>query len=122
MDATLLNPIIERTGLTSIKSGKVNGAEFNLKGSDHSIDGTVEMRYENLKVAALEKDPGATQLDKKSLSSFIVNIVIKNDNPKRNDDVRVAQVHLDRDYNKSFFNFAWKGILKGITESVGLKK
>lgn len=122
MDATLLNPVIERTGLTSIKRGKINGAEFNLNGSDYNIDGTVVMRYEDLKVAALEKDRGATELDKKSLSSFIVNIVIKNDNPSRNGEVRQVQVHLDRDVTKSFFNFSWKAILKGITESVGLKK
>ncbi|MBC7875223.1 MAG: DUF748 domain-containing protein, partial [Ferruginibacter sp.] len=122
MDATLLNPVIEKTGMTSVKKGRVNGAEFNLKGDDHIIDGTVKMLYEDLKVAALERDSGSTQLDTKALSSFIVNIIIKNSNPKRNEEVRVAQVHLERNTNRTFFNFAWKALLKGVTESVGLKQ
>jgi hypothetical protein len=122
MDARLLNPIIERTGLTHIKSGMINGAEFSVQGQDYAADGTVKLLYEDLKVSALEKDKGSSQLDKKGLSSFIVNIVIKNSNPKRNQDVRVAHVHLDRNTNSSFFNFSWKTILKGLTETVGFKQ
>ncbi|MEO7984650.1 MAG: DUF748 domain-containing protein [Bacteroidota bacterium] len=122
MDATFLNPVIEKTGLTHIKSGKVNGASFNIQGTDLTADGQVELLYEDLKVAALEKDKGATELDQKAISSFIVNFVIKNSNPKRNDAPRIAQVHLDRDPNKSFFNFSWKAIFKGIMETVGLKQ
>ncbi len=122
MDATLLNPIIERTGLTHIKSGMINGAEFSVQGQDYTADGTVKMMYDDLKVAALEKNKGSSQLDKKGFSSFIVNIIIKNSNPKKNQDVRVAQVHLDRNTNSSFFNFSWKTILKGLTETVGLKE
>ena len=121
MDATLLNPIIERTGLTHIKTGKINGAEFSVRGNDYSADGTVKMLYEDLKVAALEKDKGSSQLNKKTFSSFIVNIIIKNSNPGKNQDIRVAQVHLDRNPNSSFFNFSWKTILKGLTETVGIK-
>jgi hypothetical protein len=122
MDATLLNPVIERTGLTHIKSGKVNGATFSIQGDDYVSNGTIKLLYENLKVAALEKDNGAKLLDKKFLSSFLVNIIIKNDNPKKNDEVRIAQVQLDRNPNTSFFNFAWKTLFKGITETVGLTK
>ena len=122
MDATLLNPIIERTGLTHIKSGMINGAEFNIQGNDYVADGTVKMLYENLKVAALEKKKGSSQLDKKGFSSFIVNIIIKNSNPKKNEEVLVEQVHLDRNPNSSFFNFSWKTIFKGLKETVGIKE
>jgi len=122
MDARLLNPIIERTGLTHIKTGKINGAEFSVQGNDNAADGRVQLLYEDLTVAALEKDKGSAQLDKKGLSSMIANMMIKNSNPKRKDDVRVAQVHLDRNPNYSFFNFAWKTLFKGIKETVGLKE
>ena len=122
MDATLLNPVIERTGLTHIIRGKINGAEFDIQGSDYAADGTVKMLYEDLKVAALEKDKNSSHLDKKGFSSFMANIMIKNCNPKRNGDIRVAQIHLDRNTNCSFFNFSWKTLFKGITETVGLKQ
>jgi hypothetical protein len=122
MDATFLNPVIERTGLTHIKTGMINGASFSVQGEDYVADGTVQLLYENLKVAALEKDKGASQLDKKAFSSFIVNFIIKDDNPKKNREVRVARVHLERNTNASFFNFSWKVIFKGIKEIVGLKE
>ncbi|MBL0130710.1 MAG: hypothetical protein IPP43_05975 [Chitinophagaceae bacterium] len=122
MDATLLNPVIERTGLTHIKTGKINRAEFSLRGHDYAADGRVKMLYEELKVAALEKKEGTSKLNKRVFSSFLVNIFIINSNPKNNQDVRVAQVHLDRNPNSSFFNFSWKTLFKGITETVGLKQ
>jgi hypothetical protein len=122
MDATLLNPVIERTGLTHILKGRVNSAEFNLKGYDDGIDGRVKLLYEDLKVAALEKDRGSTDLDKKAFASFYVNILIKNSNPKNNAEARIAQVHLDRNINSSFFNSSWHALFKGIMETVGLQQ
>jgi hypothetical protein len=81
----------------------------------------VKLLYDDLKVNALEKDKGSAELDSKAIASFMANIAIKNSNPTRNQDVRIAQVHLDRNTNTSLFNFAWKTLLKGVTETVGLK-
>ncbi len=122
IDGTSLNSLTEPMGPASIKKGKFNGLEFNLQGSDYGADGTVQLLYEDLKVALLEKDKGATELDKKTISSFIANIMIKNDNPKRNDEVRKAQVHLDRDINRSIYYLSWKTVFKGMSETVGLTK
>ncbi len=121
MNAILLNPLIEKTGMTSIEKGKINGAAFNIKGDDLTTNGQIKLLYEDLKVAALEKDRGASELDKKAVTSFFANIAIKNSNPRRNEAPREAEVYLDRDVNRSFFHFAWKTLLKGVTESVGLK-
>lgn len=122
LDASLLNPLTEPMGPASIKEGKFNGCEFNLKGEDYSMDGTVKFLYEDLKVAMLEKDKGAKELDKKTLLSFLANMAIKNSNPKRNEEPRVAQVHHDRDVNRSIFYLTWKTVFKGIRETVGIKK
>ncbi len=122
MDATALNPITERTGLTRIIKGRINGMQFNLQGHNYGIDGRVKILYEDLKVAMLEKDKGSKELDKKSLSSFIGNIIIMNSNPIKNENVRVVQVHADRNVNTSFFNMSWKAIFKGVKETVGINK
>jgi hypothetical protein len=122
IDATLLNPLAEPMGPASIKKGKINGTEFNLRGHDYGMDGAVKFLYEDLTVTVLEKDKGIKELDKKSLKTFIANIAIKNSNPKGNQDVRVMQVHLDRDMNRSIFYLAWKTLFKGLKETVGLKK
>lgn len=122
IDATLLNPLTEPMGPASIKRGKVNGVEFNLQGHDYGIDGNVKMLYEDLKVTMLEKDKQTKEIEKKGLLSFIANIVIKNSNPKKNEEPRIMQVHLDRDTNRSIFFMSWKVILKGLKETVGIKK
>ncbi|MBC7946828.1 MAG: hypothetical protein H7Y42_03035 [Chitinophagaceae bacterium] len=117
-----LNPLTEPMGPAKIKEGRINGLEFNMEGNDYAADGTVELLYEGLKVSMLEKDKGATETDKKFLMSLLANIVIKNDNPKKNEEVRVAQAHFDRDTNRSIFHLVWKTIFQGIRETVGIKK
>jgi hypothetical protein len=122
IDGQILNLLAEPMGPASIEEGKLNGMTFNLHGNDHSMDGTVKMLYEDLDVALLEKDKGATETDKKFLTSLIANLVIKNSNPKGNDEVRVQQVHLARDTNRSLFNLCWKTIFQGIRGTVGIKR
>jgi hypothetical protein len=109
-------------GPASIKKGRINGTEFNLQGHDYGMDGAVKFLYEDLTVTVLEKDKGVKELDKKSVLTFLANIAIKNSNPKKNQDIRVAQVHLDRDINHSIFYLSWKTIFKGLKETVGLKQ
>lgn len=122
MNATWLNPLTEPMGPASIKKGKISSVEFNLQGHDYGMDGSVKMLYEDLKVTMLEKHKVSKDLDKKVLSSFLANILIKNSNPKKNEDTRIIQVHFDRDTNRSIFHLSWKTLFKGIKETVGINK
>ncbi|HET6768053.1 MAG TPA: hypothetical protein VFH08_11660 [Chitinophagaceae bacterium] len=122
LDGQALNALAEPMGPARIEEGRFNGMTFNLQGNDHSMDGSVKMLYENLDIAILEKDKGATETDKKFLTSLIANVAIKNSNPNGDDEVRVQQVHLSRDINRSLFNLCWKTIFKGIQGTVGIKK
>ena len=109
-------------GPASIEEGHLNEMTFDLHGNDYSMNGTVKMLYENLDVALLEKDKGATETDKKFLTSLIANLIIKKSNPKGDDEVRVQQVQLSRDINRSLFNLCWKTIFKGIQGTVGINR
>jgi hypothetical protein len=122
IDATQLNPLTEPMGPATIKEGKINGLEFDLEGSDYAMDGRVKLLYQDLKVALLEKDKGETEMDKKFLTSLLANFIIKDDNPKKGDEARTVQVHLDRDTNRSLFYLCWKTLFKGIRETIGVKK
>ncbi|MBK5270988.1 MAG: hypothetical protein JJE22_08245 [Bacteroidia bacterium] len=122
IDATALNPLTEPMGPAHIKRGHISGVSFNMHGYDYGMDGAVKMLYEDIHVTVLEKEKGSTELDERALKSFIANIMIKNSNPKKNEEPRVAQVHLDRDQNHSIFYLFWKTILKGLKETVGLKE
>lgn len=117
-----VNSLAEPMGPASIKEGRFNGLTFDLHGNDYSMNGNVKFLYEDLKVALLEKDKGATETDKKFLTSLLANIVIKNSNPKGDDEVRAQQVSLARNTNRSLFYLTWKTIFKGIRETVGIKQ
>jgi hypothetical protein len=117
-----VNALAEPMGPASIKEGRFNGLSFDLHGNDYSMNGNVKFLYEDLKVALLEKDKGATETDKKFLTSLLANFVIKNSNPRGDDEVRVQQVYLTRNTNRSLFYLTWKTIFKGISETVGIKK
>jgi hypothetical protein len=122
IDGKDLNALAEPMGPASIKEGRFNGLTFDLHGNDYSMNGTVKLLYDNLKVALLEKDKGATETDKKFLTSLLANFVIKNSNPKGDDEVRMKQVYLARNTNRSLFYLCWKTIFKGIKETVGIKQ
>lgn len=121
--ASEINALIEPMGPAKMEKGEIKSLQFNFEGNNYGADGTVKMLYNDLKLAVLEKDKGSKELDKKSLTSFVANIIIKNNNPSNEkDEPRVANVHFDRDTNRSIFHLAWKSIFKGIRETVGIKK
>ena len=122
IDGKDLNALAEPMGPASIKEGRFNGLTFDLHGNDYSMNGTVKLLYDDLKVAILEKDKGATETDKKFLASLLANFVIKNSNPKGDDDVRIQQVSLSRNTNRSLFYLCWKTIFKGVRGTVGIKQ
>jgi|GEM_PF-1293312 len=121
LDGTRLNPILEPMGPAKIEGGMIDGVNFNLNGNKKAIRGSVTFLYTDLKVTLLEMDKGALVPDKKSLTSFLANILIKNDNPKKNKPPRVAVVDYPRTNNSSLFNYCWKALFKGLRASVGIK-
>lgn len=123
MDATDLNVLTEPMGPARIENGSIKSVSFNLAGSDYSMGGSVKVLYNDLKVALLERDKGSKEMDKKALTSFVANILIKNANPAgKNKNERIANVTYKRDTNRSIFNMAWKTLFQGIKETVGIKK
>jgi len=123
IDATKLNSLTEPMGPATIKEGMINSLAFNLSGHDYGMDGTVDFRYEDLKVTLLEKDddePG--KMEKARTMSLLANFIIKNDNPSRKDSPRIVQAHFNRDTNRSVFHLTWKTIFRGVRETVGIKK
>lgn len=123
VDATKLNELTEPMGPARIKEGTINSLDFNLNGHNYAMDGDVVFQYENLKVTMLEKDDDdPSKLEKARTMSFLANLIIKNDNPKRKEEVRKVTPHFDRDTNRSIFHLSWKTLFKGVRETVGIKK
>jgi hypothetical protein len=120
-EAKAFNILAEPLGPARLEEGTVNSMKFNLAGTNYQMNGTLQLLYDDLKVSLLEKDKGSNTLDKKGLTSFLANIKIKNSNPVKNKEVRIARINYKRDTNKSIFNMAWKSLFEGVKEITGAK-
>jgi hypothetical protein len=119
INAKDLNALTEPMGPARMEKGEIKGLRIDFNGSDHSINGNMTLLYDNLKISVLEKDRGAKEWDRKSLTSFVANIFVKNSNlPEDDEAARTANVTYQRDTNRSIFNLGWKSIFKGIMDTV----
>ncbi len=120
-DASTYNELAVPMGPARFKSGHVKSLEFDLSGTNYKMTGTVKLLYDDLHVALLEKDKDSVHFNKKTFTSLLANFKIKNSNPEKNKDPRIANLDFPRDTNKSIFNLAWKSLFDAIKEITGAK-
>ena len=120
IDAAKLNQLAVPMALAEIKEGKLKNLDFKLTGNNTRADGSVTVLYDNLDIDFLEMG-NDQKLNKKHLTSFISNFVLKKSNPD-DGETRVEEVHHERDMNRSFYNLIWKSIFEGISKSIGNKR
>lgn len=121
MNAKNINVLTEPMGLAQIDKGNIRRLNFSFTGTDYRADGPVTLLYDDLKITLLKKDTADNSLNKKKLASFVANIAAKNANPGKDGSVRTANVHYERDTNRSFFNLVWKSIFTGVKQNVGIE-
>jgi len=114
-NGTKINPIIEPLGMGSIKSGNLKSFTFNIMGSDVKAEGDVVLLYDNLKIKLLKNSE--KEIKNKNVSSFIANIIIKDQNPS-NGKMRTGKIEFNRVMTKSFFNIVWKSLFDGFKKSL----
>ncbi|WP_316785714.1 hypothetical protein [Pedobacter frigiditerrae] len=116
----VLNPLSRSLGLVSINTGSVKSVDFTINANERGSAGVVKFAYNDLKVNLLKEDENGVK-EKKGLLSFLANtILIKNDNPTKDEPLRVANITFTRVPQASFFNLMWKSVFIGIRETVGL--
>jgi hypothetical protein len=121
MDMKVLNTVARNMGLVEIESGKMQKTTFNIKANKNGSSGTVGFYYTDLKVKLLKDGELGQPAKKKGLLSFIANtVLIKDDNPTKNDPPRIANITFQRTPAASFFNLLWKGVFIGMRETIGL--
>jgi hypothetical protein len=113
-----LNQAILPMGLITIDKGNIKGVDFKFTGDNYNARGQFVMRYDNLKVSLYEKQK--TKLDKKSITSLVANVIVKNSNPTNNKLRQADMVYRRNDY-KSFFNMIWKFMFMSIKDILGAK-
>jgi len=117
---TVLNPLSKPLGQIAIESGRVNHVDFDIQANERRSEGIVHFTYSDLKVNLLKKEEGGKTTEKGVLSFLANTLLVKNDNPEKGKEARVAHVQFSRVPQASFFNLMWKSIFSGIREIAGI--
>ncbi|WP_318641306.1 hypothetical protein [Flavobacterium ardleyense] len=89
--------------------GILEEVRFNFNGNNQISKGTFELKYDDLKVEILRKD----RERKNKVVSAIANIFVKKSSKE---ELKKAEVAVDRIPEKSFFNLLWISIADGLKQ------
>ncbi len=118
MEATALNPILEKNAFISIISGKINAMYFSFSANDSKASGNLKLLYQDLDFDIVNKKTGETDAILDQLKSMIANIVVMESNPMPGEEVRIGIVDYERDPERFLFNYVVKSLMTGMKTSI----
>lgn len=116
-DALTLNKISIPMAMIKIRTGHIDGIDFNIRGDDYKASGPLTMKYHDIKFDVLKKREDSDTLRRRGLLSLLANMVVSNSNPS-DGKLKTAEPEHKRNIYKSLFNLVWKTLLKGMKESL----
>ena len=109
--AKALNPML-RPSMNMEAEGAINEAYFTFTGNEDVLNGDVRLQYDQFKIVLLERNGK----DKKGLLSALANLFVDNDGVSGENAGQ--EIHIERDKQKSFWNFVWGGLRKGMSKAL----
>ena len=112
LNAGQLQPLAKAMTSTDLQSFNMHQLKYSITGNERTGSGSLRMKYDDMDILINQVEPDGS-LDKKGLLSFFANrLVIYKENPEEDEAERMARnIAVQRDANKSFFNFVWKTLL-----------
>ncbi|MFV0530229.1 MAG: hypothetical protein ACK5MD_02200 [Flavobacteriales bacterium] len=111
-----LNEITEDAAGIRIRDGYVHQLDFKMNLTKKNALGKVNLVYDSLNIALLNKD----RLKEQKFLSRLVNLILNNQSTNKQEE-KDNSIYLERDDQKSFVGYWWRSILSGLKYSVGLK-
>lgn len=109
-DASSLDPFSKP--YSNVKTtGKLQYVAFDIAGNDIQSQGTVSMRYEDLKVRIYRKKKPSK---KNKIVSAVGNLLVKNDT----DGIKSTEVKVTRKPDASIYNFIWLNVQEGMRKII----
>ena len=109
------NSLFRSSASTNLDSGTIDELEFDFTYNNDQSTGTLNFKYDDLKVSSFEPKDG----DTKKVKSFLLNtFIVREQNPDKNGNLKQGEIGFERDKKKSIFNYWWKSVLSGIKDVV----
>lgn len=119
MDLKVLNKILTPNAHLVIKDGIADSALISFHADNSGALGTLKIGYHHLKINLLKKDNGKGFYS--GFLSLLYRILfIKEENPTRKKDIRIAEINYKRDPKHFIFKYTWMSILSGIKPTIGI--
>ena len=117
-----VNPISEPLALFTVKRGQLQKGKAHVEGNIDGAKASVALEYTKLHITPLKPDSGKDgKLKEKHITSFLANkLLIKDNNPGNNGELRKPEYTVVRDHHGNFFNFIWVSILTGMLKTIGI--
>lgn len=116
-DPLILNQVFEPLAGVRIESGMVHSLRFEMQLNETRAVGNAEVIYDDLHIALVDQETTEKNLLRRIGSFFINTFVIKSQNPQ--EDPRPGEIDYEREPEKSVFNYWWKSLQSGLTDSMG---
>ncbi len=92
-------------------TGTITSLNYDFKGNNDIMNGKFKITHKDLKVTLLNKNTK----EKKKFLSGVANLFVKKDSQKFPESV---DIYVERNKERSFFNFYWKGIEDGLKKTL----
>ena len=118
MPMTSFNPMIRHRKHISIKSGQLDYVSFTFVAHENSSNGTMKLKYHDLKVEVMNKG-GEKKGLKEKLKTFVANkLIVKDSNPGKDGVVRISTIHAKRNPYRFFLYYSMQSILSGVGPAI----
>ena len=121
INLSILNPLTTNLLGIGIVKGRGSVHVNSVVGGDSIALGSLVFRYKNLRLLPYSRNKERLRSGALSpLLSFMINdLVVKSNNPRFARKPREGQVYFVRDTRKGVINFVWKGVLSGVSSTLG---
>jgi hypothetical protein len=121
MDLSKLNPWIEPSDQTRIKSGTLESAAFAINVNAGTATGNVRAVYRDLVVASISGQTGSENGLAERFASWVAkNVKIRATNtPDKSGAMKIGTVKYARKKSDPFFGYTWFALRSGVGDVVG---
>jgi hypothetical protein len=118
MEASALNPILEKNAFIYATSGKIDAMSFSFTADNYRSTGKMIMLYHGLDIAVKNRQTDDTTAFRERFVSYIANRRIPDSNPAKGEDVREGTIDFIRDPERSVLHYCFRSILSGMTSTL----
>jgi hypothetical protein len=101
--------------LVRATAGTIGGVDLTMTADNDRAVGRVDMEYDKLAVELLKQD-GSGKKDK--FKSTLMNLAVRDHNLRADQDFRHGDFTIDREKDRSIFNYLWSGLREGMIMTV----